>query len=329
MIGAQAWVCGDTVSSSALPSIEAHGLHQLSTDGLPFRYYRVGPDGARAYKQLPDVTEGKVAAELEAEFIVGVSKIARYEDQDFGLSSKGTWLAMSEVEQLSPSSFEGAVVNNDLEQIAWARSDRIGVFDKPAGTRRDSLRRRARLLVLESRTQAAHDWLRLGEQAWVRAQDVRRPSLASPPADLLPQERWIDIELGTQVLTAYQGTTAIFTTLVSTGKGREDTPLATPKGEHRIWVKLRTTDMSNLEDEEAQRYYAIQDVPWVMFFKSGYGLHGAFWHSSFGEVRSHGCVNLAPRDAERLFYWASPRLPVGWSAVLPTPHDLGTRVVIR
>jgi len=70
-------------------------------------------------------------------------------------------------------------------------------------------------------------------------------------------------------------------------------------------------------------------VPYVMYFQAGYGLHGAFWHDSFGEVRSHGCVNLAPRDAQWLFYWASPRLPNGWSAVLPDPHDQGTLIVVR
>jgi len=39
----------------------------------------------------------------------------------------------------------------------------------------------------------------------------------------------------------------------------------------------------------------------VQFFDEAIGLHAAFWHRSFGHVRSHGCVNLAPLDAQRLF----------------------------
>jgi lipoprotein-anchoring transpeptidase ErfK/SrfK len=87
--------------------------------------------------------------------------------------------------------------------------------------------------------------------------------------------------------------------------------------------------MTNLEDPEASRYYAIEDVPYVMFFKDGYGLHGAFWHRSFGNRRSHGCVNLAPLDAQFLFHWTGPRLPAGWHAVHPSDHDRGTLIVIR
>jgi lipoprotein-anchoring transpeptidase ErfK/SrfK len=142
-------------------------------------------------------------------------------------------------------------------------------------------------------------------------------------------ERWIDVELASQTLVAYQGDRPVFATLVSTGKGREGTELATPKGESRIWVKLESSNMDNLEDEEAERYYAIEDVPYVQFFAKGVGLHGAFWHRSFGQVRSHGCVNLAPLDAQRLFSFTSPHLPAGWTAVLPTDVEEGTIVRVR
>ena len=56
------------------------------------------------------------------------------------------------------------------------------------------------------------------------------------------------------------------------------------------------------EDENAARYYRMEDVPWVQYFSKGVGLHGAFWHRGFGKVRSHGCVNLAPLDAYTYFH---------------------------
>jgi lipoprotein-anchoring transpeptidase ErfK/SrfK len=137
------------------------------------------------------------------------------------------------------------------------------------------------------------------------------------------------VELATQTVVAYEGRRPVFATLVSTGKGRKGSPNATPPGTSRIWIKLLSSDMDNLEDESASRYYRMEDVPYVQYFSKGVGLHGAFWHRSFGRVRSHGCVNLAPLDAQRLFWWTSPRLPAGWTAAVPTAHEPGTVVRVR
>jgi lipoprotein-anchoring transpeptidase ErfK/SrfK len=67
----------------------------------------------------------------------------------------------------------------------------------------------------------------------------------------------------------------------------------------------------------------------VMYFERGYGLHGTFWHRQFGAKHSHGCVNLTPLDAERLFGWTSPSLPPGWTAALPTSYEPGTLIRVR
>ncbi|MEO7095259.1 MAG: L,D-transpeptidase [Polyangiales bacterium] len=163
----------------------------------------------------------------------------------------------------------------------------------------------------------------------MRGVDLRVPTLAPLPAGLFEGERWIDVDTTTQTLVAYEGTRAVFATVVSTG--RPGNP--TPKGTFRIWVKLRSTTMSNADDpadttEEAATY-SIEDVPWVQFFSNGVALHGTFWHRQFGRVHSHGCVNLAPLDALRLFEWTGPRLPRGWDAVFPTTAEPATMVKVR
>ena len=78
----------------------------------------------------------------------------------------------------------------------------------------------------------------------------------------------------------------MFAALVSSGRGAEGSEQFTPRGEHRVWVKLRSSDMDNLENVEARENYAIQAVPWVMYFERGYGLHGTFWHRAFGRVQN-------------------------------------------
>jgi lipoprotein-anchoring transpeptidase ErfK/SrfK len=174
-------------------------------------------------------------------------------------------------------------------------------------------------------------YLRIGDRAWIAEKDVRHPVLSDPPpeVDAAAGERWIDVDLDRQTLVAYEGRRPVFATLVSTGKGKPGTPMGTPRGAHRIWIKLLTSDMDNLEDENAARYYRMEDVPWVQYFSKGVGLHGAFWHRSFGQIRSHGCVNLSPLDAERLFFWTGPHLPAGWTAAAPTAHEPGTVIRVR
>jgi lipoprotein-anchoring transpeptidase ErfK/SrfK len=119
------------------------------------------------------------------------------------------------------------------------------------------------------------------------------PQATLAPLSIRSNVRWIDVDLAHQTLTAYVGQTPVHTTLVSTGLSR--TP--TPAGQYRIWTKLRYDDMSG------PGYY-LRNVPYVMYFYRGYGLHGTYWHNNFGHPMSHGCVNLPTPEAEWLFNWA-------------------------
>jgi hypothetical protein len=150
-----------------------------------------------------------------------------------------------------------------------------------------------------------------------------------PPADLAPDEKWIDVDLTRQTLVAFEGLRPVFATLVSSGRRNpqdKEKDFPTPAGTFRIREKHVTTTMDG--DVAADGPYSIEDVPWVQYFQGSYALHGAFWHDSFGNTRSHGCVNLAPEDARALFAWTEPRLPEGWHGVFAQPEK-GTRVVIH
>ncbi len=107
-------------------------------------------------------------------------------------------------------------------------------------------------------------------------------------------DNWIDIDLGDQMLYAYEGDQLVGSFLVSTGTSAHPTVT----GQYNIYVKYRYTDMTG------PGYY-LPDVPYTMYFYSGYGIHGTYWHNNFGTPMSHGCVNMRTSDAEWLFYWAS------------------------
>jgi len=115
------------------------------------------------------------------------------------------------------------------------------------------------------------------------------------PSDLEESdERWIDINLSEQTLSAYEGENIVGAFIVSTGRGG----YPTVTGEYSIWVKVPMQDMSG------PGYY-IQDVPWVMYFYESYGIHGTWWHNNFGTPMSAGCVNMTIDDAKWMYGWAS------------------------
>lgn len=118
------------------------------------------------------------------------------------------------------------------------------------------------------------------------------------PSGVGPNERWIDVNLTTQTLTAYEGNTAVRSTLISSGLPR--TPTVT--GQFRVYLRYTKQDMNGYR--LGFNYY-LHDVPYVQYFYGNYALHGTFWHSNFGQPMSHGCVNLPTPEAEWLFNWAS------------------------
>jgi lipoprotein-anchoring transpeptidase ErfK/SrfK len=107
-------------------------------------------------------------------------------------------------------------------------------------------------------------------------------------------ERWIDVDISSQSLTAYEGGTPVRTFIVSTGVAAHPTVL----GRYRIYVKLRWDTMVG------PGYY-LPNVPYVMYFYQGYSIHGTYWHHNFGTPMSHGCINMSIPDSEWMFYFAS------------------------
>jgi len=151
-----------------------------------------------------------------------------------------------------------------------------------------------------------------GEGLLMRGYAVGKAFKLKRPPGVGETERWLHIDLSEQTLVAYHGDVPVFATLVSTGKE----PGMTPIGVHRVQTKLVAASMRDQPKEDAA--YSIDDVPWTQYFSGAVALHGAFWHAGFGQVRSHGCVNLSPSDARWLFGFTDPPLPTDWHAVSPT-----------
>jgi lipoprotein-anchoring transpeptidase ErfK/SrfK len=152
--------------------------------------------------------------------------------------------------------------------------------------------------------------------AYISDQDASRLDPAKKmPAWGKSGERWLDVNISKQTLVAYDGTRPVYATLISTGEAGLEDPehtKATKRGIFRIHTKHVSTTM---DSDAVGEEFELRDVPYVQYFEEGYALHGAYWHDRFGTPKSHGCINLTPEDARRLFFFTLPALPEGWHSV--------------
>lgn len=125
-------------------------------------------------------------------------------------------------------------------------------------------------------------------------QDESKTNGFSLPENVVKGERWIDVDLTNQRVYAYQGKNLANSFVVSTGTWQHPTVT----GQYNIYVKYTYADM-------AGPGYYLPNVPYVMYFYKGYGIHGTYWHDNFGTPMSHGCINLRTEDAAWIFNWSS------------------------
>ncbi|HUE98667.1 MAG TPA: L,D-transpeptidase [Anaerolineales bacterium] len=151
----------------------------------------------------------------------------------------------------------------------------------------------------------------------------------SPDVD--PAEKKIEANLDYQTLSCYEGSTEVYFCRISSGlgidlsTGQPSDELATPVGNLLTHWKIMSLNMTA---GTFQSGYSTPAVPWsTMVSGDGVAIHGAFWHSAFGEKRSHGCINVTPEDAKWIFRWTTPYVSLAQSEVRVSLPDHGTIVV--
>jgi hypothetical protein len=150
---------------------------------------------------------------------------------------------------------------------------------------------------------------------FVRAEHLRIIQLEEldPIRPEIPwEEKRIEVNLTTQVLTAYEYDKAVYQTNVSSGlyTGRRDPKeisTVTPVGEFNIREKMPAKHMGNGNLFAGSDDYELPGVSWTAFFTEvGHAFHGTYWHDNFGTPMSHGCVNMRTEEARWLFRWSYP-----------------------
>jgi len=237
----------------------------------------------------------------------------------YGVTSDLTLVPVDRLRPIQGSSFHGVEIGKDVSlPFAFVRSPdaKYWEYDKRAKKFREADPAEYRAAVhLTGKQQFFHGHLHFEVDGgkWISDRDASRID----PAKRMPAwgkngEKWLDINVTKQTLVAYEGTRPVYATLVSSGEAGLDDPehsTATKRGIFRIHTKHLSTTMAS---DEVGEEFELRDVPYVQYFEDGYALHGAYWHDRFGVPKSHGCINLAPEDARRLFFFTEPEVPRGW-----------------
>lgn len=149
-----------------------------------------------------------------------------------------------------------------------------------------------------------------GKTLWVPAEAFR----VIPAEDLSPispdvEDKYIEVDLASQWLLAFENGTEVFRTRISSGlsffgTSPEDRPRDTPQGTMPIWSKRISRHM---EGGTIEAGWDLPGVGFVTYFASnGAAIHSTFWHNDYGRPRSAGCLNCSPEAARWLFRWTSP-----------------------
>lgn len=324
------WVCERYLEQNfreprvrPLPRVEEGAL----TPGI---YARVVGHRVRAYPSLALARKRKQGVLLKGSVTVKLQGQVKVGRRTFWRTSDGQYFEARVLREHRPSDFSGL----DAEALAslpmpfaWAQSRAAPRTD--VVVRKAPAARAERETVLPPRTLVAvrelspdGQWVRIAEDHWVARDDLHVAWPLASPSIVEPGARWLDVDLESQTLIAYEGDRPVYATLISSGRPGTDTP----EGLFRIWVKFAEADMTG---RMGMASYRVATVPWTMFFEGDFALHTAYWHDRFGEPVSHGCINLAPKDARALYGWTTPEVPVGWSMVHAMPEDPGTWVRIR
>jgi hypothetical protein len=275
----------------------------LDTDTLnAYAFWRVGPQTVNLF----DAPGGNVAGQIPAGF--NFVRAVDTSIEGWLQAASGSWLLSSEARSTQPSHFRGVLLSDEVDYpFAWV-VDKTGIYtsEYPGGppseaTGRIPLRYERINIFAEAVDADGWTWYLIGPNQWVNQRFLALIKLVARPEGV--QGRWVAVDLYEQTLVAYEDDTPVFATLVSTGLPGWDTN----EGIFTVWARLIEGNQSGATG--APDSYALESVPWILYFDGDISFHGAYWHDDFGYRRSHGCVNMTISDARYLFEWTGASTP--------------------
>ncbi|HVY27370.1 MAG TPA: L,D-transpeptidase [Polyangiaceae bacterium] len=281
-----------------------------------------------------------LAKRMVSGFYVAVDKTFRWNGRSWYKTTKGLVTPSDRMWQTSGPTFKGIELDGNTYKlpIGWVYGGNKSAGTYTIDTGANTIKNAKSIdkfvaIPLTGKTIEfqGKEYVELSDGSFMKKSQLRITEPGPPPQGVGENERYIDVDLSSQTLVAFEGARAVYATLISSGKFSKikDKDHSTPTGEWRIREKHITTTMDGDGTAAGDLPYSIEDVPFVQYYYRSFALHAAFWHSNFGVQMSHGCVNLSPLDAKWLFFFTGPHLPEGFHGVWSTDAEPGTRVIVH
>lgn len=293
------YVEGQTTSDACRAIIEGNqepNVTEIAVDGstmAQYSFWRVGPHAVN----LHDAPGGNVIGQKPEgfNFVNAINQVDGWiQGED------GSWISMNDGYYVEPTYFTGVLLPENWNQPFGWILDTTGIYASsyPGGPPDEStglvpLHYQRFNIFAEAEGDDGWIYYMVGPDQWVK--QVYMTVIKPTPRPEGVTGRWVAVDLFEQSLVAYEDDRPLFATLTSTGLPGSETN----EGLFTVWASVARDSMSGATG--APDAYALESVPWVMYFDGGISLHGTYWHDFFGYRRSHGCVNLSISDARWVF----------------------------
>jgi hypothetical protein len=322
------WLGGD-----GAPPDPADTWHARRTDAVPA--FLAGGGTVPNIEHKPREAGQLVIGRMRAKVGYSFTDTFLWQGRRYGLTPDLEILPTDRLRPIQGSDFHGVEIGKGIEfplalvrapgthYVAYERSGNR-LLEGPVAPYREAV-------PLTGRQQFFHDVLHYETKdgQWLSDREASRlDPVKKVPGWAAKGEKWIDVNITKQTLVLYDGTHPVYATLISSGEAGLEDPkktTATKRGIFRVHAKHVATTMAS---DEVGEEFELRDVPYVEYFDDdGHAIHGAYWHDKFGIPKSHGCINLAPEDARRVFYFTEPAVPPHWHGAMDALH--GTIVFIH
>lgn len=250
--------------------------------------------------QLYDAPDGSLSADYPpGTYFVSVQRV----ENGWAQIDDGRWMRVGQL-TLAPISHLGGVFleGNRPYLVGWLRSAVQASPQPGAQPEGEPLPHYTLVNVFTTVASGGINWYQIGINQWVTSDLVAVINPIARPAEV-DTERWVAVDVGAQIVYAYEGSKPVFAALTSTGVATSPTTT----GLYHVYMRYNTTVMSRGVRTDPWFYY-MEDVPYTLYFNDHMALHGTYWHDEFGYVRSHGCVNLSLTDAYWMFSFLSEEM---------------------